>query len=420
MADTVPAQPLAGTPLDEKSAGVAGSPPPSQPPSSASSFKSTSSQLEPTATSSQNTDATEVSAKAGAAREDEPVEYWTPPPKGETLTTPITRLLPQQKPKPPAPLSPEQETKYATVLAAVSQWQTLPSSTQKGAPQAPIQDHERMWLTRDCLLRYLRATKWHTPSALRRLQSTLSWRREYGADNFTFDYISPENETGKQLVLGYDNEARPCLYLSPAKQNTKMSDRQIHHLCFMLDRTIDMLPPGQESACLLISFDGAGTGNVPTVAQARSVLNILQNHSPERLGKALISKLPWYVTTFFKLISPFIDPVTREKMRFNEDLKAFIPAEMLWDHAGGELKFEYKHEDYWPALEKETKRRKELMRERWVRAGKQVGEYEAYLRGGKHPCLQEIIDRAKAEGKIEDGENVDPSELAAQVGKLSV
>ncbi|KAK5735624.1 Phosphatidylinositol transfer protein (PITP) [Elasticomyces elasticus] len=342
---------------------------------------------------------------------------WTPP--SGTLKTPIYQPVKTAKPHSLSnlPLTAEQQTKYDTVLESVSQWTTVPATTAANAPQAPLQDHERMWLTRECLLRYLRATKWHTPNALKRLQSTLSWRREYGADTFTADYISPENETGKQLVLGYDNEARPCLYLNPAKQNTKMSDRQIHHLCYMLDRTIDMMPPGQESACLLINFRGAGGGHVPTVAQARAVLNILQNHSPERLGKALISELPWYVSTFFKLISPFIDPVTREKMKFNEDLTKYIPKEQLWSQYGGKtnggLDFEYSHDDYWPALEKEVQRRRAAYRERWEKGGKQIGEYEEYLRGGKVRSLVEVL---KAEGG--DGEGADTA--AAGVARLTV
>jgi len=283
-----------------------------------------------------------------------------------------------------------------------------------------------MWLTRECLLRYLRATKWNTPNALKRLQSTISWRREYGADTFSADYISPENETGKQLILGYDNEARPCLYLMPAKQNTKMSDRQIHHLCYMLDRTIDMMPPGQESACLLISFKGAGNGHVPTVAQARAVLNILQNHSPERLGKALISELPWYVATFFKLISPFIDPVTREKMKFNEDLRTYVPKQQLWSQHGGskngELNFEYDHDSYWPALDKEIQRRRVAFRERWEKGGKLIGEYEEYLRGGRCLSMGEVIRKAEAEkGETVGGAMEGDADLvAAEVAKLSV
>jgi len=179
---------------------------------------------------------------------------------------------------------------YAQILSTVSAWTSIPESTAKGAKNAPITEDERMWLTRECLLRYLRATKWKPQDALRRLQGTLSWRREYGADTFTADYISPENETGKQVIQGYDNDRRPCLYLSPGKQNTKMSDRQIHHLSYMLDRTLDMLPPGQETTCLLINFKGASSGSTPTVGQAKAVLNILQNHNPERLGRALISE----------------------------------------------------------------------------------------------------------------------------------
>ena len=354
--------------------------------SSASSFKSTTSQqLEP-----QETPASSAKTTEAERAEEEDVKIPTDGP----LKVPITKPGLQQKPLRPAPLTGDQESKYAQVLARVSTWKTIPTSTAKKAPQAALEDYERMWLTRECLLRYLRATKWNTANALIRLQSTLSWRREYGADDFTYDYISPENETGKQVILGYDNDARPCLYLNPAKQNTKMSDRQIHHLCFMLDRTIDMMPPGQENSALIINFKGASSGNVPTVSQARQVLNILQGHNPERLGKALISELPWYVTTFFKLISPFIDPVTKSKMHFNEDLNKYIPSATLWDHHDGDLNFEYDHSVYWPALEKETSRRKEVWRRRWEKGGKKIGEYEEYLKGGEHPSLAEEIEAA--------------------------
>lgn len=351
--------------------------------------------------------------KAGAEREE---EEWTAPTNGP-LKTPPPRPVNSAKPAPPAALTPDQQTKYASVLADVSQWQTLPSTSAKNAAEAPVQDYERMWLSRECLLRYLRASKWVTANALKRLQSTLIWRREFGCDTFTPDYISPENETGKQLVLGYDKEARTCLYLNPAKQNTKVSDRQIHHLAYMLDRMVDMMPPGQESACLLINFKGAASGNVPSVAQARSVLNILQNHSPERLGKALISELPWYVSTFFKLISPFIDPVTRDKMKFNEDLKKYVPAEQLWEAHGGTLNFEYDHAVYWPALNEECKRRSDAYRQRWESAGKMIGEYEAYLRGGSQLSLQQVLASTNG-APVENSEDVD--RVAAGVEKLSV
>ena len=214
----------------------------------------------------------------------------TPPQSSGPTSIPLTAPSPKAKPKATLALTPQQEAMYAQVLSTVSNWTSIAESSAKVAKQAPMTEDERMWLSRDCILRYLRATKWKVPDALKRLQGTLSWRREYGADTFTSEYISPENETGKQVVQGYDNDARPCLYLNPGKQNTKMSDRQIHHLSYMLDRTLDMLPPGQETTCLLINFKGAASGSTPSVGQAKAVLNILQNHNPERLGRALISE----------------------------------------------------------------------------------------------------------------------------------
>jgi hypothetical protein len=73
---------------------------------------------------------------------------------------------------------------------------------------------------------------------------------------------------------------------------------------------------------------------------------------------------------------------------------------------------------YWSALEQEVKQRKEAYQDRWQKGGKKIGEYEEYLRGGKHPSLQQIVDSAKSETNISDEKNADL--VAAEVGKLSV
>ncbi|KAK7192012.1 hypothetical protein DPSP01_003883 [Paraphaeosphaeria sporulosa] len=288
-----------------------------------------------------------------------------------------------KKPAAPPALTADQQKKYDELLATVKAWTTLPKASAKGAEEEALADPERMWLTRECLLRYLRATKWNLPNATQRLRDTVIWRREYGTDSFTADYISDENATGKQVALGYDNEGRPCLYLLPNKQNTKNSPKQVEHLVYMLERTLDISPPGQETLALLIDFRNSSAGSQPSIGTGRQVLSILQNHYPERLGRALITHLPWYVTTFLKLISPFIDPVTKTKMRYNEPLTDHIPASQLMKNAGGEVDFEYDHSVYWPALAKLAEERRRERTERWEKAGKVVGESEIYLWGGE-------------------------------------
>lgn len=86
------------------------------------------------------------------------------------------------------------------------------------------------------------------------------------------------------------------------------------------------------------------------------------------------------VTAFFKILSPFIDPVTKSKLKFNESLRQHVPPEQLVHFAGGDVKWEYDHEVYWPALIQLAEHRRNAYKERWVQAGKKIGESEHYLR----------------------------------------
>jgi hypothetical protein len=203
--------------------------------------------------------------------------------------TPIAAPLADCKPPPKPELTEEQQAKYAAVLDKAKAFTDI-QCPKKPEASGPIVDRERQWLTRECLLRYLRATKWDVDEAAKRLLATLAWRREYGLDDLTPDYISPEQETGKQIIVGFDRHGRPCQYLNPGRQNTDASPRQIHHLFYMVERVADMMPPNVETLSLLINFKPSKqrkNTSVP-IATAREVLHILQNHYPERLGKALI------------------------------------------------------------------------------------------------------------------------------------
>lgn len=296
------------------------------------------------------------------------------------LKVPLASPTPDSQPKPQAALTAEQQEKYNWLLEQVKNWKEVPAAEGKAGP---LTDKEKFWLTRECLLRYLRATKWNQKEAEKRVLGTLAWRREYGVEDLTADHISPENETGKQIILGYDKEGRVCHYLNPGRQNTEASPRQVQHLVFMLERVIELMPPQVETLSLLINFKSSKSrsNTAPGIGLAREVLNILQNHYPERLGRALIINVPWIVNGFFKLITPFIDPHTREKLKFNEDMKKYVPAEQLWTEFNGSLEFEYDHATYWPALQKMCAEKHEAKYQRWVAGGQQIGELEDFITG---------------------------------------
>ena len=101
----------------------------------------------------------------------------------------------------------------------------------------------------------------------------------------------------------------------------------------------------------LINFGDRGKN--PPLSTAITILHILQDHYPERLGLSLIINVPFLVNAFFKIITPLLDSVTRQKMKFNPEVLKdglFTPDMVMKDWWGGEPEFEYVHEKYWPHL----------------------------------------------------------------------
>lgn len=126
--------------------------------------------------------------------------------------------------------------------------------------------------------------------------------------------------------------------------------------------------------------------------------------------------MPWYVSAFLKLIGPFIDPVTKSKIKYNEPLVDHVPASQLMAAAGGEVDFKYDHSIYWPALDKMAAERRQQRRERWEKAGKLTGESEIYLWGGEEGGVgAQAKQTVEASGEEKVGETVS-DETTASVG----
>ena len=189
----------------------------------------------------------------------------------------------------PAPtLTQEQEKKYTAMLEYFSQQKDFPVNLQSESTQRePASDWEKLrLLSRESLLRYLRATRWDIAAAKKRLIETIAWRREFGVDNLDPDEMAKEAKSGKETVLGYDKRSRPLHYMHPHRNDTKESPRQMQFAVWILERCIDLMPPGIEQLALLINFDNKSR-NPTSIANAKLMLYILQNHYVERLGIAL-------------------------------------------------------------------------------------------------------------------------------------
>ncbi|KAH7050763.1 CRAL-TRIO domain-containing protein [Linnemannia elongata] len=174
----------------------------------------------------------------------------------------------------------------------------------------------RRWADDRCLIRYLRSKKWNLQETKQAVQESMLWRDSYGPNRPDKDALWIETAVGKLYVSGFDMESRPLLYMKPRLENTAASPSQIRHVVYHLEVALALMPEGVENLCIIIDFAGSSMTKNPGVAVAREIINVLGSHYPERLGKAYIIHAPWFFFPFFKLISPFIDPVTKAKINF--------------------------------------------------------------------------------------------------------
>ncbi|KAJ6537335.1 CRAL-TRIO domain-containing protein [Mycena sp. CBHHK59/15] len=110
------------------------------------------------------------------------------------------------------------------------------------------------------------------------------------------------------------------------------------------------MPSGQESLAIIVDYRATTLRTNPSLAVARKVLNILQQHYPETLGRAIVVNLPRLLNFFYKGIAPFLDPVTRDKMHFNPDLLALVDAEQLDADFGGTFAYKFEKTSYWEQI----------------------------------------------------------------------
>ncbi|PVF96100.1 CRAL/TRIO domain-containing protein [Serendipita vermifera] len=225
------------------------------------------------------------------------------------------------------------------------------AETLKLPEEDPYYPHESQWLADPaCAERYMRAAKWKLDDAKKRIAGTLAWRREYKPDLIPPEEVRIESETGKIILNGFDINGRPIITMHPGRENTKPSDRQLRHLVYVLERAIDLMPTGQDSLVIIVDYRSTTLRTNPSISVAAKVLTILQNHYPERLGRAIVVNLPFILQFFYKGISPFLDPVTKEKMRFNPDLKELVPDDHLDVQFGGSYNYEFEPTVYWDTL----------------------------------------------------------------------
>lgn len=101
----------------------------------------------------------------------------------------------------------------------------------------------------------------------------------------------------------------------------------------------------QEKLVWLVDFQGCkiSGGVEENVKMSKDVINVMQNMYPERLGMGFILNPPLPFWVLWKVVSAFLDPVTKRKIQFIRKkseyhlMHEFIDPTQLEKSYGGEI-----------------------------------------------------------------------------------
>ncbi|CAN1814135.1 CRAL-TRIO domain-containing protein C23B6.04c [Linum perenne] len=224
------------------------------------------------------------------------------------------------------------------------------------AALGPLSGRSSKYCTDGCLRRYLEARNWNVDKARKMLQETLKWRANYKPEDTRWHEIAHEGETGKVFRANFrDRAGRTVLIMRPGMQNSNCAEGNIRHLVYLIENTIFNLPEGQEQMSWLIDFTGFSLSTRVSIRTAREIVNILQNHYPERLAIAFVYSPPKIFEAFSKALNYFMDPKTTHKVKFVypnkkesvELMSTLFDGDNLPKEFGGkEASLQYNHEEF--------------------------------------------------------------------------
>jgi len=238
-------------------------------------------------------------------------------------------------------LSPSQERCYNELKERINQLQ-----------DPKLKEYATSFMDERLYLRFLRARKWDVDAANDMLVETLRFRTTFqgtGVDAITLKSVINEVGEGKSFFHSIDKENRPICLIQvrnhdPARVDPPEGQR---FSLFMMEYGRTLLHPPVETVTMLFDMTDTGRKNMD-LKTLQFTVQSLQNHYPESLGKVLVYNSSWLVYGIWKVVKPWLDPVTAAKVVFvdKQTITDYISPENLLVEYGGTDPYKYNAEEY--------------------------------------------------------------------------
>uniref|UniRef100_A0A3Q2X5G4 Motile sperm domain containing 2 n=2 Tax=Haplochromini TaxID=319058 RepID=A0A3Q2X5G4_HAPBU len=217
----------------------------------------------------------------------------------------------------------------------------LQDSTEKYDPR----DVERLQTDDSLVEGYLTWRIYNVDDALKMIDESLHWRKEYGVNDINESTIPRWMfETGAVYLHGYDKEGNKLFWFK-VKLHVKDAKTVIDkkkYVAFWLERYAKK-EPGMP---LTVVFDmtDSGLSNVD-MEFVKYIINCFKVYYPKFLSKMIIVDMPWILNAAWKIVKSWLGPEAISKLRFasKSEVQTYIGPEYLPPHMGGTDSFKYSY-----------------------------------------------------------------------------
>jgi hypothetical protein len=130
------------------------------------------------------------------------------------------------------------------------------------------------------------------------------------------------NNYQRNVVRGHDKENRAILFAFPRRSNSSNSnaavgeeeERFLDSVMYILERSnacSEFISIGKQDQT--IGILDTKNSSCPSIRTIKNTLTILQKHYPGRLKNFIILNPPYIIRGIYKMIKPFLDPITANK-----------------------------------------------------------------------------------------------------------
>lgn len=226
--------------------------------------------------------------------------------------------------KPPAWLTDPEEIKKIEPPAVVKPWKEkfgeLAQEQKDAFYRLKITVAENKWesMVDDWrILRYLVARQWNVKKATEMLTNSIAWEKEMDPANVVCQTCLKDPSSHIMQFSGWDLQHRPIIYVSYRyAKSRKDPDEAIMHNVETFEVMKNLMPVGVEQWVSITDFVSYSHWNDGAGGVGKKVIEVMQNHYPERLGAQILIDPPTTFWLLWKVLAAFIDEKTKSKVVF--------------------------------------------------------------------------------------------------------